>query len=437
MKNKFFFEKKIQLFVFIDFELNKMNQTFLLSAAGLSRDVLPSDFTFFVGNHEYYTNKSNASFISENISEILRVDPTFDSYYLPIDDSHYEFNIIMRLMLGQPIKITAPTIKYVLSVFQKLKNSEITNYFINIKNSKLTQENVLASFAARLYYGQSVSNEIIFIASNFSNFLNELKDDFYFDYIEDIISSPHLNLESEDILFDFIIDLGPDFYNLLDYVNIQYLTPQKLNEFFDIYPFRRMTQNIWDSLHQIIKNKNDNFSNNNLIEFKTQEFPLSNNPFNGIFAYFWEKCQGNPHLKGSLTVSSSSSCRNNDYDVINPAFNGYWFSANEPNSWIMFDFQKYSLQLKNYTIKSDGNGANHLQSWVIEGSNDNKNWTLIDRKSTKALCENYVIKTFQCNVKNSSSYRFVRLKQIGENSNYLNYLMISNIEFFGTLELIQ
>lgn len=140
-------------------------------------------------------------------------------------------------------------------------------------------------------------------------------------------------------------------------------------------------------------------------------------------------------MKGALTVSSSSSCRSNNYDVINPDFNSYWFSANEPNSWIKFDFKDYSLQLTNYTIKSDGNGANHLQTWVIEGSNDNKNWDLIDRKSTKALCENYVIKTFKCSAKNSMGYRYLRLKQTGENSNCLNYLMISNIELFGMLEL--
>lgn len=413
-----------------------MEKSFLLSSAGLSRNVLQSDFTFYVGGHEYYTNKSNASFISESVSDMLRLDPTFDHYVLEIDDSHYEFNIIMRLMVGQPIKITPIVIKYLLNVFQKLKNHEVIDHFNEIKNSKLTKETALASFITRINYGQSVTNEIEFIASNFSSFVDDLKEDFYFDYIESIISSPSLVLDNEDSLFNFLKDLGKNFYYLFSYVNFQFLSESSIDDFFKNFPYNKMTNGIWESLYRYFKYINSDDSDHSNQRFTSKEFPLKNNPFDGIFAYFCEQCKGNPHLKGLLTVSSSSSSSNNNYDVIDNKFDGYWFTANESNSWIMFDFKDKVLQLTDYAIKSDGNGANHLQNWVIEGSNDSKNWYLLDKRITKALCQNYVTETFQCSLKKSNGYRFIRLRQTGQNSNFLNYLMISSIEFFGKLDFV-
>lgn len=279
-----------------------MEKTFLLSSAGLSRNVLPTDFTFCVGEHEYFTNKANASFISENISEILQVDPSFDYFILDIDDSYYEFNIIMRLMVGQPIKITPIVIKYLLKVFQKLKNSEIINHFNNIKNEKLTKENVLESFATRIHYNQYVSNEIDFIASHFSSFVNDLKDDFYSDYIEAIISSPSLILENEDSLFNFLISLGQNFYYLIGYVNFQFLSESCLDYFFNNFPYENMTSKIWESLYRYFKYSNsediDDFSQRQIQRFTSEEFKFEEeNPWNGVFAYFWEKCQGNPSKK--------------------------------------------------------------------------------------------------------------------------------------------
>lgn len=99
----------------------------------------------------------------------------------------------------------------------------------------------------------------------------------------------------------------------------------------------------------------------------------------------------------------------------------------------MFDFKDHSFQLTDYTIKSDGNNANHLQSWVIEGSNDLINWDSIDKRTTKDLCSNFAVKSYHCNLQKYKDYRCIRLRQTGKNSNFLDYLMIANIEFFGML----
>ena len=201
-----------------------------------------------------------------------------------------------------------------------------------------------------------------------------------------------------------------------------------------------MTNGIWESLYRFFKFSNsedsEDSSRNHTQRFPLKEFPFNDNPWDGVFAYFWSKCEGNPHLKGSITVSSSTSCRNHNYDVIDHNFDGYWFTTNEPNSWIMVDFKDHSLQLTNYTIKSDGNNANHLQSWAIEGSNDSTNWEQIDKRFTNSLCQNYATETFNCSSQKPKFYRYIRLRQTGKNSNFLDYLMISNIEFFGKLDFV-
>jgi hypothetical protein len=92
------------------------------------------------------------------------------------------------------------------------------------------------------------------------------------------------------------------------------------------------------------------------------------------------------------------------------------------------------------TLKTYGasQGKCHLREWVIEGSNDGSTWEILDRRNTEELNGYSIVKTFGCSsAKSSDFFRFVRLKQTGKNcrSGWEDHILVlTNIEFFGTLE---
>ena len=76
-----------------------------------------------------------------------------------------------------------------------------------------------------------------------------------------------------------------------------------------------------------------------------------------------------------------------------------------------------------------------LVHWAIEGSNDGRIWTELDRRDTIDLTGDFVVKTYDCQSGQDMAFRRLRLRQTGKNSYYgLNdRLGLSEIEFFGTL----
>jgi hypothetical protein len=86
-------------------------------------------------------------------------------------------------------------------------------------------------------------------------------------------------------------------------------------------------------------------------------------------------------------------------------------------------------------LKSDGFSSHHLLEWTASGSNDGNSWTILDHQKTQALNGNFITKLFEYGDKSSDSafYRYLRLTQTGKNSYGNDYLMLSSIEFFGSI----
>ena len=78
----------------------------------------------------------------------------------------------------------------------------------------------------------------------------------------------------------------------------------------------------------------------------------------------------------------------------------------------------------------EGNG--HLKNWVLEVSDDDNNFTEIDRHENCDLL-NGKLKTATFEVSHSTPARFVRLKQTGKNWRGDNFLVLNQIEFSGII----
>ena len=88
------------------------------------------------------------------------------------------------------------------------------------------------------------------------------------------------------------------------------------------------------------------------------------------------------------------------------------------------------------TYNSNQNGV-HLRNFVIEVSNNGKDWKEIDRQSNcSQLNKNKAEVIFSIKQKTDDFYRFVRLRQTG-NSWYCGsgcyYFYLYYIEFFGKI----
>lgn len=79
------------------------------------------------------------------------------------------------------------------------------------------------------------------------------------------------------------------------------------------------------------------------------------------------------NLTSSSTLGSYYPFECVDLSDINNCFE----SDDEPNSWLCFDFKEKRVKINAYSIRAYDGGF-YLQSWRIDGSNDNKKWILLD-----------------------------------------------------------
>ena len=109
-----------------------------------------------------------------------------------------------------------------------------------------------------------------------------------------------------------------------------------------------------------------------------------------------------------------------------------FFTNNEPDSWIKFDFKERKVLLDRYTLKTHNwpEGPSNLKNWVLEVSDDDNNFIPIDRQENCDLL-NGKLKTATFEVSPSTPARFVRLRQTGKNWFGDNFLYLNQIEFSG------
>ena len=140
------------------------------------------------------------------------------------------------------------------------------------------------------------------------------------------------------------------------------------------------------------------------------------------------------HLAEAVEINSSSFGNTTPYRVVDYDNRGFFATANSPNSWIKFDFRERAVKLSGYSLRTrDGSmGDAHLAEWVIECSNDGIRWTTIDtRERNDDLNNNNNFMYYDC--RSEHAYRFIRIRQTGQNHRGDNTLVLRHIEFFGSL----
>jgi hypothetical protein len=158
---------------------------------------------------------------------------------------------------------------------------------------------------------------------------------------------------------------------------------------------------------------------------------------NGIIAFLTRQVLGNPHTKGIVVVTSLSSLANDAWQVLDTDWKSHWVSEDGSDQWIKFEFKSHRVLVTHYTLKTYNfcAGGNHLRSWVLDGSTNDRDWLELDRQQSKNdLNDRSRVRTWA--VKAPGTYRFVRLTQTGKSHCDSDMLVLTGIELFGVIRSI-
>ena len=153
------------------------------------------------------------------------------------------------------------------------------------------------------------------------------------------------------------------------------------------------------------------------------------NEFDGLLNYL----QKNFNIKNELNITSSSNPNNDPFNLLKYEDKSTYFQTNDPSSsWICFEFKNHQIIPSSYIIRSYYCVKSwHLKTWVFEGSNDNKNWTILDEQNNNdSLNGANRVKSFIISNK-KQSFKYLRIRQTGKNWYENNGLLMNSIEFYG------
>jgi hypothetical protein len=250
-------------------------------------------------------------------------------------------------------------------------------------------------------------------------------------------------LESEDELCEFIIshsakDLA--YFALFEFVRFEYLSVDSLqtNSTFVGEQIDCLNVSVWHCVCRRLCHRIQIGAS--LSRFCRRFSPNSNSSIDGIISYLSRQCNGNVHTNGIVTITGNPYGESTEYAPLNAANlteNSHFYSKNEPNQMLTYDFGDRRINPTHYSIRSRHDGLDnnfYLRSWVIEGSIDGQTWRELDRREDDAtLKSGNKVRVFE--VRLSTDCRLVRLHQIGPNhySNPDNRLVVSGFELFGSL----
>lgn len=413
--------------------------------------IYEKDFTFIVNGEEFKTNRLIASLISPKISKMQTNDPTISQFTIETQNKG-NFQPFLNLINFQQNHFQLEDIPFIEEVVGIL-GSDYLSFVHPESQSEITTDNVFDQIIKHISYpnvnSQLIQEDIELIASQFyqinQDMLIEKFEILNIDVIRRILTSPQLMLKSEDQLVSIINELylkDPDFSVLYEYVNFEYISEVKMFEFLSIFNIDDLTNSTWKKIsNRLLKKvlaiesiKGNRYFNvkNNVDEVIIQIPSKGSNQLDGIIRYI------SSH-KNSNYIEITSSPFQKDYNPKNAImYNDIekGFSSPNENAFICFNFKGYRAIPTSYTIRSWNSSpdSSHPKGWVIEGSNDNNEFEILDEQHDCSLLNgNSLVCTFTIDNPQYKKYQYLRMRRTQSDWLNSNNLDINSIEFNGGL----
>jgi len=144
--------------------------------------------------------------------------------------------------------------------------------------------------------------------------------------------------------------------------------------------------------------------------------------------YGKSKDYSNPHNSGKVTCTASSSLgTGNISEFVDKGTLSAWVSGSNSTS-LTFDFKKSSLKVDKYTLKTFNQTCCYPRGWNLEGSNDGKKFTVIQKYQDSSINSSGASKMFV--VKKCSKY-FKQLRITLTVQSSSNWNWGTQVEFYG------
>lgn len=419
-------------------------------------DCTDDEFEFVFGaNRVCCVHSVLAEFLSPKIARMRRSDPCCSVYAFtpacPYVLRSFE-RLISSLRQDGTLQVNRLNFADLFRISRELENQELLSaLFDMIKPEFLTIEAAAIFLQASIEVGCALFSDHVprltdLVASRFCEIGKDILKTLNLETAQLLLSSPSLKIDDEDSLYDFVMSRAENdvrFMSLFEFVYFEYLSQSRVEEFVSLaseHLLDIINAGIWSKIcRRFVFGSEVKQWNPRIVN--SLEFACDSDPLNGIIAHLTRICGGNVHDEGIVHVTASSFLTRGSqvFDPKNAAElegSGIFASNNEEGAWICYDFQKWQVIPKSYSLQSqgDGPGGLHPRSWVIEVSDDNLLWTEIDRRTNnndlngQNLTQNFKI----ANVPNES-YRYIRMRQIAPNHAGNNQLVFSDFEIFGTL----
>lgn len=462
------------------------NKSICLSSAGLKNLVFHEAFTqsenefkFIFGKREIKMHKLFAEFLSPTVAHFQHCDPTINSIsydqllinFEKVDKSiNKNFDdLISEKIISQIEQISSGSSIIIdendISKFRFLSilfgNQEllsiIDNTYPNYIDDLTIDQKIEELHNLRLFptdFDENLKMRLIDqISSQFNKIDSSKLAHLPISILYLILTNEHLSHEDEDSIFELIEKVFSekvefekedsicinDFYELIDLTK---LSTTKQREFISGIDFTSITGSLWQKLCEFFLNGKSEVTKEDDRKGIKIEIEFDKNPehrLHGIINYLTEKCGGNVMEKGVVELSASSINTSLDR-VVDLKSTNVFQTKNRPNQWIKYDFGKRRIRPSSYSIRSKSSSSwahgGNLQNWVIEGSNDDIEWKVLDRRSdVTALQINNQMETFYIDtlLQPDESFRYIRITQTGKSTGDLDYLSLSALEFFGLL----
>lgn len=412
-----------------------------------------NNFSFIVNGEEFKTSRLISDLLSPVICKIHSNDPTVDTFTINTSQSG-DFSHILNIFNFTENGIPISEVPFIREVIKILGNDSIECQ----ENSEITVENVLSFIKQHEqnsnFFNKRLSKEIDFTSQHFFELCKTQEEEIMnlsMNTLIRILNNDNLQLNTEDQLLTFINNLykSDTKYSILyETVLFENVSSDIMKEFTAIYDNEEMSRGTWLRLSKRLESKIEKKSENSeeLKRYKIEKkngilfSPSSNqNEFKGIINYLQTQTNGQIEKEINITASSvwnKTEERQPKVVVLFNDINSYFISKNKPNSWICYDFKKYRIIPTEYTIRSKplGENSGHPRNWVIECSNDNNLWEIVDeQKNCSILNGKSITATFKMNHSIEKEFQYIRMRLTGPNWNNDDYLQINALEIYGQL----
>ena len=416
-----------------------------------------NNFTFIVNGEKFQTSKLASDLISKKISKIHLNDPKFDLFVINTTNSG-DFSTILNFINFSEVTISTEEIPFLVEIISILE-IESLNYHSSDEIEDLTEENCFSIIQKHLtcepFFQKNLSTEIDFIASHFHSLCETQKEQLEIlplNIICKILSSDNLSLISENQLLNFVNNLylnDQEYSILYEFIQFENVSSECMKHFLTLYDHNDITCGMWTRLSCRLEkelnsdNKNQKrYTNQMNLLTQTQTEIIEFEPkdsFNGIIQYL--KTQSNGQIEKEIDITASSIYDNSETrqpsNVIRYGDSFYsFYSQDQPNNWLCFDFKHWRIIPTDYTIKSYNVTQNYrsLKSWAIEGSSDNLSWIPIDTQENCAYLNGSLLThTFHIEKQQNKEFRYIRIRSTGPCWTGEHYLNIGRFELYGKL----